>query len=437
VRTAAWTPSRRNVWRRRLAALLVLVAVGAGVTILSDLGGGAVTDARVIRASASPSDVVDAQGASWAARMASRAGVRWSGGRTTCSTGTVYRTASPDLYRCALVGVRRLVVPVRPGTYAVTLFFAETQGVGGGSRIFDVAAENRTVATGIDVAARTGPREADHVLFVVPVRDGRLDLGFVPRRGQPILSAAEVTRLRTSAAEPRVTSVDEFRGPAGARPDPGTWTYDVGMTGWGNDELETYTRRRANSALDGRGHLAIVARRTAVAYTSARLKTAGRFTSRYGGLQARIRVPAGQGLWPAFWALGSDLPHVGWPASGELDVMEVIGSATSTLHGSIHGPARGGDRYSFGPTVTAAEPLDRDFHVYGVLWLPDAIQFELDGRPYGSVVRADLAAGRRWVFDHPFFLLLNLAVGGEWPGSPDGTTRFPATMLVDWVRLTG
>jgi beta-glucanase (GH16 family) len=210
----------------------------------------------------------------------------------------------------------------------------------------------------------------------------------------------------------------------------------VGMTGWGNDELETYTRRRANSALDGRGHVAIVARRRARGYTSARLKSAERFTFRYGTIEARIKVPAGRGLWPAFWLLGSDLPHVGWPASGELDVMEVIGSETSTLHGTIHGPADGNQRYALGPTTAAAEPLDRGFHVYGVLWLPDAIQFELDGRPYGSVIRADLPADRRWVFDHPYFLLLNLAVGGEWPGSPDRTTRFPATMLVDWVRLT-
>jgi beta-glucanase (GH16 family) len=435
VLTAVRTRSRTNA-RAGVAALILVVAVGAGVTILAGSRGAPVPPASVIRASASPSDVVDAQGASWAARMASSAGVRLSGGRTACSSATVYGTASPDLYRCTLVGIRRLVIPVRHGTYAVTLFFAETQGASAGSRIFDIRAEGRAIATAVDVAARTGPLQADHVVFTVPVRDGRLDLDFVPDRGEPILSAAQVTRLRTSAADPRVRSIDEFRGPAGARPDSRTWTYDVGMTGWGNEELETYTRQRANAALDGRGNLAIVARRRGRGYTSARLKTAGRFTFRYGALEARIKVPGGRGLWPAFWLLGSNLPKVGWPASGELDVMEVIGSKTIKNHAAIHGPGRGDDRYVLGASVPGAEPLDRGFHVYGMLWLPDAIQFELDGRPYGSIVRADLAARRRWVFDHPFFVLVNLAVGGQWPGAPDHTTGFPATMLVDWIRLT-
>jgi beta-glucanase (GH16 family) len=195
--------------------------------------------------------------------------------------------------------------------------------------------------------------------------------------------------------------------------------------------------------LDGRGDLAIVARSGRQArdgasgdYTSARLTTQKRFAFRYGAVQARIKVPAGRGLWPSFWALGNDLPSRGWPRSGELDVMEAIGSKTSTAYGSVHGPVAGDEDYALTHKAKGDEPLDRRFHVYGLLWLPDAIQFELDGRPYGTVVRADLKSGQEWVFDKPFFLLLNLAVGGEWPGSPDASTRFPAAMLVDWVRVT-
>jgi beta-glucanase (GH16 family) len=236
---------------------------------------------------------------------------------------------------------------------------------------------------------------------------------------------------------------DEFSGPAGAAPNPAKWTAQTGG-GWGGNELECYTGRASNVSLDGAGHLAITAQRETCTdangrtcrYTSARLQTNGLFQTTYGELEARLKLPAGQGLWPAFWALGSDIDSVGWPASGEIDVMESIGNNPFSVYGSIHGPVSG-SMTPYGITVAHTSPvsLADGFHTYGVTWSPSSIVFTLDGVPYASDSPAALAAGRQWVFGKPFFLLLDLAVGGTWPGSPDATTPFPATLLVDWVRV--
>jgi Glycosyl hydrolases family 16/Malectin domain len=431
---------RARRWRGGVAVAVLVLAALVGLEAVFQGRGGLAPDVGVVRATANPATVTDAHGYTWAPRMTSSEGMRWSGGRTACSAGAVYGTATPSLYRCTLVGVRRVTLPVQRGTYAVTLFFAETLGAGPGGRIFDVQAEERPVATAIDVAASAGPRQAYHTVLRVPVTDGVLDVGFHPRVGQPILSAIAVTRLGQSASPPRLIWSDDFSGPAGSPPDPRRWTYDVGGGGWGNDELQTYTRSTANAALDGRGDLAITARRGVDGgpggYTSARINTMGRFAFRYGTLEARIKVPAGRGLLPAFWALGANLPNAGWPSSGELDVMEVVGSEPSAVHGSAHGPGPRGRAYRHGGAATVSGSLDRGFHVYGVRWLPGAMQFALDGRPYATVVRADLPANQHWVFDDPFFILLNIAVGGDLPGSPDATTQFPETMLVDWIRVT-
>jgi beta-glucanase (GH16 family) len=237
---------------------------------------------------------------------------------------------------------------------------------------------------------------------------------------------------------------DEFRGQAGTSPDPAKWSFDTGGNGWGNEELEYYTARRSNAALDGHGDLVITARaetytgndHVSRSYTSARLKTAGRFATRYGRIEARIRLPEGRGLWPAFWALGSDIESVGWPASGEIDMMESLGDEPFTLYGSIHGPQLGQPRgYALTAPMTSSSSLASNFHIYGVDWSPNAIVFTFDGKPYATRTPASLSAGQSWVFNKPFFLLLNLAVGGDWPGPPGPSTPFPAQMVVNWVRV--
>lgn len=249
-----------------------------------------------------------------------------------------------------------------------------------------------------------------------------------------------------------LTWQDEFDGPAGAAPDPARWAADTGGQGWGNQEREYYTPGAENAALDGRGALVITARAEpagsarrcwygACRYTSARLKTQGRFAQAYGRFEARLRLPRGQGIWPAFWMLGADIDAVGWPRCGEIDVMENIGREPAVVHGTVHGPGYSGAASIGGADTLAASSGGPNaayadaYHVFAVEWEPAEIRWLVDGRVYRRTTPADLPAGARWVFDHPHFLLLNVAVGGAWPGDPDATSAFPQAMLVDYVRV--
>jgi beta-glucanase (GH16 family) len=239
---------------------------------------------------------------------------------------------------------------------------------------------------------------------------------------------------------------DEFDGQAGAPVDGAKWVADTGGHGWGNQERQYYTPGAENASLDGAGHLVITARAAtpdssrhcwygACRYTSARLLTRGRLETTYGRFEARIRIPRGQGIWPAFWMLGADIDRVGWPASGEIDVMENIGREPGTVHGTVHGPGYSGDH---GITASYALPnaaFADDFHLFAVEWTPGEIRWLVDDREYRRITPANLPAGAAWVFDRPFFLLLNVAVGGAWPGDPDPSTTFPQQMLVDYVRV--
>jgi beta-glucanase (GH16 family) len=249
-------------------------------------------------------------------------------------------------------------------------------------------------------------------------------------------SAQAATTAAAPTAAPVLLAADEFDGPAGSAPNPGIWRYDLGAGGWGNAELQTYTDSRRNAALDGAGNLVITAQREADgSYSSARLKTESTYSAQYGRIEARIRIPRGQGIWPAFWMLGADIAQVGWPACGEIDVMENVGYEPGIVHGTVHGPG-----YSGAQGISAAyqhpsgAAFADDFHVYGVDWRPGSITWTVDGVAYRTVTRADVGSDP-WVFDKPFFVILNVAVGGTWPGSPDATTRFPQQMIVDWLRV--
>lgn len=236
---------------------------------------------------------------------------------------------------------------------------------------------------------------------------------------------------------------DEFNAANGSAVDSTKWVFDIGADKWGNQELEYYTDRPENSRIED-GNLVIVARAekykgTAEAtkdYTSARIKTAGKFSRTYGRFEARIKIPHGQGLWPAFWMLGDNIDKVGWPACGEIDIMENIGKETFVNHGSIHGPGyTGGDGIEANTALPGGKKLSDDFHIYAAEWEADEVRFYLDDLLYATQTRASLKPAQKWVFDHPFFLILNVAVGGDWPGNPDATTVFPQTMLVDYVRV--
>lgn len=237
---------------------------------------------------------------------------------------------------------------------------------------------------------------------------------------------------------------DEFSGPDGSSSEPSKWTYDLGGNGWGNQELETYTALLSNSQIRG-GSLIITARREDFTgadgipnqYTSARLKTQTRFAQAYGRFEARIKIPRGQGIWPAFWLLGDDIDRVGWPDCGEIDIMENVGGEPAINHGSLHGPTFAGPTADATKTIAlpAGQSLADDFHLYAIEWEPTQVRFYLDDHNYATFNRSDWPARGIWVFDHPFFILLNVAVGGNWPGPPGSGTQFPQEMQVDYVRV--
>ena len=228
---------------------------------------------------------------------------------------------------------------------------------------------------------------------------------------------------------------DRFDGAAGDAP-AAHWIPDLGAGGWGNEELQAYTTD--NAALDGDGHLVITAReasRDGAASTSARLTTRGTFAFTHGRAEARIKVPEGQGLWPAFWRLGAGFPEVGWPVCGEIDVMEHRGGDPDTVQGSVHGAGYSGGATIYGTDALTEGSLADDFHTYAVQRDEGRITWWRDDVRYHEVTRADLPAGAPWPFEQDFFLIVNLAVGGLFGGDPDATTLFPAELVVDEIRV--
>lgn len=266
---------------------------------------------------------------------------------------------------------------------------------------------------------------------------GVLVLGWMAASG----SGQAVTH-RAALPQAELVWADEFNGPDGSAPDPAKWTVLENGTGFGNNELEYYTPRAANVHVE-HGNLVLTAikeeftgRDGAHHYTSGRIESSNKFELQYGRVEARIKIPKGQGIWPAFWMLGSDFMTHHWPECGEIDIMENIGSEPDKVHGSLHGPG-----YSGGMPLSGVYSLAQharfsdDYHVFAVEWKPGEISFFVDGQRYETQKAADLAPGKSWAFDHPFFVLFDLAVGGYWPGAPDAATEFPQTMFVDYVRV--
>jgi beta-glucanase (GH16 family) len=394
----------------------------------------------VTRIITGPSALVDARGRRWLPDTGH------VGGRPGATRAPIAGTSSPAIYQRERWGMRAYAIPVpAPGTYAINLYLAETRFSRPGQRVFDVAAEGAVKASGVDIVKAAGRNHAHHVIFTVAVTDGRLDLGFINRVGHAKVSGIEVAFLRRSVAPARLVWSDEFSGAKNSPVDRRRWRHETGGS-WGEGELQSYTSRTANSYHDGRGHLLIAARAERFRgadsitrdYTSARVSTKGRYSFQYGTFEARMQTPVGRGLWPAFWALGTDIDRSGWPACGEIDVMENLGQEPRKASGTIHGPRDGPggwDDYEPGHSIVHTAPLSQGFHTYGVQWLPGSIQFLFDGRPYWSITAADLPARSRWVFDHPFYLVLNVAIGGRWAGSPDASTTFPQVLRIDHVRV--
>lgn len=228
---------------------------------------------------------------------------------------------------------------------------------------------------------------------------------------------------------------DEFN--TDGAPDNAIWGYDIGTgsNGWGNNELEYYTDRPENVKVEN-GMLKITARKESYlgsSYTSARILTKGKFAQKHGRFEARIKLPYGQGMWPAFWLLGDNSDTVGWPQCGEIDIMEYRGQQPTVINGTVHGPG-----YSGGESITKSYTLkndryDTDFHVFGIEWGENYINYYVDDVLYNQITPSKVNGD--WVFDHPFYIIINLAVGGNYVGSPNDETVFPQDMLIDYVRV--
>ena len=227
---------------------------------------------------------------------------------------------------------------------------------------------------------------------------------------------------------------DEFNGTS---IDQNNWGYDLGASGWGNNELQNYTSLNANSYI-ANGSLVIEAIKGPNGnYTSARMITKGKRTFQYGRIDIRAKLPRGKGIWPALWMLGTNIDNVGWPACGEIDIMEYLGHQTSTVHGTAHWGAQGStssqsssSRYD----LTSGNFYEK-FHVFSIIWEANRIRWYVDDQLFHTVTTTTTNGAANWRFNQEFFLIFNIAVGGNWPGYPDATTQFPQKMFVDYVRV--
>lgn len=239
---------------------------------------------------------------------------------------------------------------------------------------------------------------------------------------------------------------EEFDQPAGTPPNPAHWSYDLGAHGWGNAEMQDYVSDLEHAqivadpaAANGRAlQITLTYNGQGLLhenFQSARLRTQGKFETQYGFIEARLRLPSGQGIWPAFWMLGADIGETGWPACGEIDIMENRGDKPGWNASSLHGPGYSGNSPLSGQyDLLDGQEFHQAYHTFGVLWEPDSITSLVDGTPYVTQTAANIP-GKKWAFNHPFFFLVNLAVGGHFSGLPDQTTTFPQTLRVDYIRV--
>ncbi|AUC81770.1 family 16 glycosylhydrolase [Lacinutrix sp. Bg11-31] len=249
------------------------------------------------------------------------------------------------------------------------------------------------------------------------------------------ITSCSTNEKQTVANFTEIVMQDEFN--TDGAPNNALWNFNIGNgeNGWGNNELQYYTDRTENVKVEN-GYLLITAKEeqyNGSSYTSSRLLTEGKFDQAYGRFEASIRLPYGQGMWPAFWLLGEDCDEVIWPQCGEIDIMEYRGQEPTTVHGTVHGPG-----YSAGEAITKSYTLENDrfdtgFHVFGIEWTPEYINYYVDDVLYNQITPEDVTG--EWVFNKPFFIIINLAVGGNYVGYPNTETVFPQTMLVDYVRV--
>lgn len=249
------------------------------------------------------------------------------------------------------------------------------------------------------------------------------------------ITACSIDDKQTVVTKTQLVLQDEFD--VDGAPNPSLWSFDIGTgnNGWGNNELQYYTDRPENIIVEN-GMLKITAHKESymdAGYTSARILSKGKFEQKYGRFEARIKLPWGKGIWPAFWMLGSNIDDVSWPSCGEIDIMEYLGNYPTKVLGTLHGPGYSGVESISKQYVLTNDRFDNDFHVFGVEWDENYINFYVDDVLYNQIKAEDVPGD--WVFNNSFFMILNMAVGGNLPGSPNNETVFPQTMYVDYVRV--
>ena len=366
------------------------------------------------RWASSTTPIVDARGHTWEPD-------------TLIARGGTLRTVPSGATR--RVGVPCYILPIpMPGMWTVTIGVEPPPE--GGAAAFTMTA---TGSSGV-VRQNADIRTMRRVSLTVPATEGGMRVDLATAVGHTAISSVSLTLARKGTEAPAIIFADDFRG---TRLDTTKWTTETGSQGWGNRELQSYTSTADNILVDA-DRLAITARRDRVAgrpdsFTSGRLNS--RFSAAYGRIEAHIRTPRGAGLLPAFWMLGADSSHLRWPNCGEIDIMESLGEREpSTVHASLHGPDHRGEPWRHTASLVTNHDLAEGFHTYTLDWWPHSLQMSFDGEAYASFAPEDLSPDQRWQFDKPYYLLLNLAVGGDWPGTPSPALQFPQTMQVDFVR---
>ncbi|MCU0357876.1 MAG: family 16 glycosylhydrolase [Cyclobacteriaceae bacterium] len=285
----------------------------------------------------------------------------------------------------------------------------------------------------------THPELPERFNLLVSFKSSTFDLAVTIQDNDTVLPEQIQTDAEgfvTPVNHPSMTMVwaDEFEGTV---LNASSWTYeigngcDVGICGWGNNELQRYTNSSDNSKLEN-GRLVITARKEgATNYTSARIKTQEKRVFTHGRVDVRARLPKGQGIWPAIWMLGTNITTVSWPNCGEIDIMELVGHQPKVVHGTVHF-FDGSYKFSSSSTSLSTGDFSDQFHVFTIMWDFNKIEFFVDNKLYKTFTNAGI---QNYPFNNPFFFIMNIAVGGNWPGSPDDTTVFPQEMVVDYIRV--
>lgn len=372
------------------------------------------------------------------------------------SVNDIRGSQDPKIYQTYIQGKIKLDRPLKNGTYDITLLFAEPEDIAIGERVFDVFVNGKQELSAIDIRGlRDGKAFSalDKTINKIIVEEGHLSVELIPIKGSPVISGIIIRRHGITNKNWQMVWQDEFDYQGS--PDPKKWSFDEWPARKVNDEDQVYTKREKNVRVNN-GRLIIQAHKEDYQnghYTSARIHTLGKSDILYGKIEVKAKLPAGRGTWSAIWMLPSDPYRYAttcqtkedwqgsatcdaWPNSGEIDIMEHVGYDMHNVHGTVHNKAYYWRNWQQRKGAISGRDVDTKFHLYSVEWSPEHITVLMDGSPYFSY-KNEHTGWRSWPFNHPYHLILNLAIGGVWgrAGGPIDDSIFPVKMEVDYVRM--